>query len=110
MPLDPEFTSFGDVRSGSRRLTASAPTSLFELRRGHAVALRAGADKATASPPKRHAKAEACGLHPGGAPTFVRPIVRRSDTFSVLQPPIGESAGCQVGSGGGVRSREHRAD
>jgi hypothetical protein len=39
-------------------LTASAPTSLVELRRGLAVALRAEADKATACPPKLRAKAE----------------------------------------------------
>ena len=42
-------------------LTASASTSLVELRRGVAVALRTEADKATASPPKPRAKAE--GLH-----------------------------------------------
>ena len=96
--------------TAAARSPSSACRPDFEFRRGHAVALRAEADKATASPPKRHAKAEACGLHPGGAPTFVRPIVRRPDTFSILQPPIGESAGCQVGSGGGVRSREHRED
>ena len=55
---DDETNRKAEEEEGIAGLTASAPTSLFELRRGLAVALRAEADKATASPPKLRAKAE----------------------------------------------------